>query len=296
MEVHNEIPSSDLDMDEILDAIFTTHHHDFRRYSRSFLRRRLARIQSVAGWAGREAMERAVREPEAFSILIRELALSVTDFFRDPEVFRSIRENVVPRLATYPSLTCWVAGCGTGEEAYSVAILLSEAGLLERCRIYATDINPESLRFAEAGLYSYEQLRKFSEQYFLAGGTRSPADYYSATQGYGAFHAELKKRIVFADHSLATDTSFVEAELVTCRNVLIYFDRDLQDRALDLIGQSLCRGGFLALGATETVAFSRHAEAFSSFDTEHRIYRHDGLAAQNRCPRKAWPFHLSTTE
>ena len=193
--------------------------------------------------------------------------------FRDPAYYRAIRDTVVPYLRTYASLKIWVAGCSMGEEAYSLAILLYEEGLLDRTLIYATDINPESLRTAEKGVYETARFTKFTESYQLAGGRASLSDYYSAAYGGVMLDRSLKKAIVFSDHSLATDSVFAEVQLVSCRNVLIYFQKELQERALGLLRDSLCRKGFLGLGLKETLRFSCHAAAFTELVPDARIYQ-----------------------
>ncbi len=199
--------------------------------------------------------------------------MQVSDVFRDPGYFRAVRETIVPYLQTYPSLKVWVAGCATGEEAYSLAILLDEEGLLARTQIYATDINPESLRAAQEGVYAVDRFAKFSASYLAAGGKASLADYYTARYGSAMFDRRLKKAILFSDHSLATDSVFAEVQLVSCRNVLIYFDRALQDRAIGLLREALCRRGFLGLGSKESLRFSSHAAAFREAVPEQRLYQ-----------------------
>jgi len=217
--------------------------------------------------------ERVLREPKLFSDLLRFLTVQVSDLFRDPNYYRSLRERVVPYLRTYPSLKVWVAGCSTGEEAYSLAILLAEEGLLDRTLIYATDINPESLRAAEAGIYDVERFKQFSGNYLAAGGRASLSNYYTARYSSAVFDRTLKKAILFSDHSLATDSAFAEVQLASCRNVLIYFERELQDRAVGVLRDSLCRKGFLGLGLKETLRFSAHSSAFVEFAGEDRIYQ-----------------------
>jgi len=267
-------PHADIELGLLLDAIFQTYHYDFRFYAPASLRRR---VHSALAHFGCETMsrlqERVLREPKLFSDLLRFLTVQVSDLFRDPSYYRSLREKVVPYLRTYPSLKVWVAGCSTGEEAYSLAILLSEEGLLERTLIYATDINPESLRAAEAGIYNVDRFKRFSENYLASGGRASLSNYYTARYSSAVFDRALKKAILFSDHSLATDTAFAEVELASCRNVLIYFERLLQDRALGVLRDSLCRKGFLGLGLKETLRFSAHASAFVEFVREDRIYQ-----------------------
>src|SRR5690606_3793434 len=192
---------------------------------------------------------------------------------RDPAYFRALRETVVPVLRTYPFLKIWVAGCSTGEEALSLAILLHEEGLLERTQIYATDINTHSLEIAEAGIYELERIAGFSNNYRLAGGKTSLSDYYVAGYGKAMFDRSIRAHIAFSDHSLATDSVFAEMEFVSCRNVLIYFNRPLQDRALGLFHESLCRRGFLGLGMKESIRFSAHADNFVEIVQDMRIFQ-----------------------
>ncbi|MEO8181710.1 MAG: CheR family methyltransferase [Deltaproteobacteria bacterium] len=266
--------TTDIELGLLLDAIFQTYHYDFRLYAPASLKRR---VRSALAHFGCETIsrlqERVIREPKLFSDLLRFLTVQVSDLFRDPSYYRSLREKVVPYLRTYPSLKVWVAGCATGEEAYSLAILLLEEGLLERTLIYATDINPESLRAADAGIYDVERFKRFSENYLAAGGRASLSRYYTARYSSAMFDRTLKKAILFSDHSLATDTAFAEVELASCRNVLIYFERALADRALGVLRDSLCRKGFLGLGLKETLRFSAHSHAFVEFVRDDRIYQ-----------------------
>lgn len=269
-------PPNDIDLELalLLDGIFRKYHYDFRSYSEASLKRRVLSALSHFGCSTISLLQdRVLHEPKAFAELLRYLTVQVSDLFRDPSYFRAIREKLVPYLQTYPSLKVWVAGCATGEEAYSIAILLAEEGLLSRTLIYATDIHPDSLRTAEAGVYDMERFTRFSENYLQAGGRASLSDYYAARYTSAVFDRALKKAILFSDHSLATDTAFAEVELVSCRNVLIYFEKALQDRAISVLRDSLCRKGFLGLGQKETLRFSRHAAAFAEFVPEDRIYQ-----------------------
>ncbi|HEY6560273.1 MAG TPA: CheR family methyltransferase [Polyangiaceae bacterium] len=268
-------PSSlDVELRLLLDAIFLKYHYDFRSYSEASLRRRvLAAVSHFGCDTISRLQERVLHEPHLFGELLGFLTVQVSDLFRDPSYFRALREKVVPYLKTYPSLKVWVAGCATGEEAYSLAILLLEEGLLDRALIYATDINPESLRVAETGIYDAARFSQFTKNYQLAGGRASLANYYTAAYSSAVFDRTLKKAILFSDHSLATDSAFAEMELVSCRNVLIYFDRALQDRAVGVMTDSLRRKGFLGLGLKESLRFSKHAAAFQDFVREDRIYR-----------------------
>jgi chemotaxis protein methyltransferase CheR len=266
--------SADIELDLLLDAIYRAYHYDFRAYSEASLKRRIgtALIYFKCETISR-LQERVLREPAMFSELLRFLTVQVSDMFRDPPYFRALRDTVVPYLSTYASLKVWVAGCATGEEAYSLAILLHEAELLDRTMIYATDINPESLRIAEAGVFDTGRFARFSENYLAAGGRASLADYYAAAYDGAVMDRRLRKAIVFSDHSLATDSVFAEVQLVLCRNVLIYFRRELQDRALSLFREALVRRGFLGIGSKESLRFSAHADAFDELVREHRIYQ-----------------------
>lgn len=263
-----------VELDLLLEEIYRRYHYDFRSYARSSLHRRIAQAQSSLGRSSvKHLREHVIRDTRAFTELLRYLTIQVSDFFRDPGYHRILREEVMPHLATFPSLKIWVAGCGTGEEAYSIGIILQEVGLLDRSLIYATDIDAESLRAAEAGIYGLERVRGFSENYVRAGGRASLSNYYTTAYSRAVFSPLLRKHVVFTDHSLATDTAFAEVQLVSCRNVLIYFDQTLQHRAIDLFRDSLCPRGFLGLGSKETLTFSAHAAAFEPFAADERIYR-----------------------
>ena len=262
------------ELTSLLDVLFARYHYDFRGYSRASLRRRLRTALVHLDCPSLAALEaRVVREPASFPRLLRFLTVQVSDLFRDPDYYRTLRCEVVPHLRTYPSLRVWVAGCATGEEAYSLAILLYEEGLLERTTIYATDIDPESLRVAEHGIFESRRFAKFSESYQLSGGRSSLSDYYTARYSSAVFDRRLQRSILFCDHSLATDSVFGEMQLISCRNVLIYFDRALRERALGLFYDSLCPHGFLGLGEKETLRFSTYAGGFVELDPERRIYR-----------------------
>jgi len=205
--------------------------------------------------------------------MLRYLTVQVSDFFRDPSYFKAIREKVVPHLRTYPSLKLWIAGCSTGEEIYSFVILFREEGLENRTLFYATDINQEALETARRGIYSLDRVKAFTHNHRQSGGKSSLSDYYSTGYGGAVFDKSLRERVVFSDHSLVTDAVFSEMHLISCRNVMIYFDRDLQDRAIGLFRDSLPRNGFLGLGSKETLRFSAHTDAFSEFDRVERIYQ-----------------------
>ncbi len=264
----------DIELPLLLEAVFQKYQYDFRHYARASLKRRiLAALPRLGASTISQAQDRVLRDADAFALLLRELTVPVSDMFRDPSFFAAVRRELVPVLRTYPSLKLWVAGCATGEEVYSYLILLEEEGLLERSLVYATDIDFHSLRAAEAGVYAADRVQRFGANYQRAGGRRSLADYYTAAYGRVVFDRRLTARAVFSDHSLATDGVFAEVHLVSCRNVLIYFDRALQDRAVGLFRDALVRRGFLGLGRRETLRFSRHAGTFSELVPEERIYQ-----------------------
>jgi chemotaxis protein methyltransferase CheR len=219
-------------------------------------------------------MQSAVlHDPTMLPRLLDYLTVQVSEMFRDPSYFLALRDKAIPYLRTYPSLKVWVAGCSNGEEVYALAILFREEGIADNTLFYATDINPTALKAAQAGVYPLDRMRLFTENHQKSGGRSSLSDYYTADYGHAVFDRSLRDRIVFSDHSLVTDAAFAEMHLISCRNVLIYFDRQLQDRAVGLFRDSLTRGGFLGLGAKETLRFSAHSEAFSEFDREDKIYR-----------------------
>jgi chemotaxis protein methyltransferase CheR len=270
--VHDD--TFDIELKLLLEAIYLRFHYDFRHYSAASLKRRLSLAMRRLGCESLSGLqERILHDAGTFPKLLSFLTIMVSEMFRDPAFYRALREKVVPFLQTYPSLKIWVAGCSTGEEVYSLAILLQEEGLLDRSLIYATDINPEALRKAKTGIYDLERIAQFSEAYHATGGRASLSDYYTAAYGSAVFDKALRRDIVFSDHSLATDNVFAEVQLVTCRNVLIYFDRVLQDRAIGLFRNSLCRKGFLGLGAKETLSFSAHRAEFSEFAHAEKIYQ-----------------------
>jgi len=268
------IPISDGELAAFLEVVFRTYHYDFRLYAAASLKRRLAVALNHFGAPSVDGLARRIESDGfAFTQLLRFLTVQVSDLFRDPTYFRALRETVVPYLSTYPSLKIWVAGCATGEEAYSLAILLEEEGLLDRALIYATDIHPDSLRTAAEGIYDASRFTRFTANYLAAGGKASLSDYYMAHYSSALFDRRLRKSILFSDHSLATDSAFAEMQLVSCRNVLIYFDRELQNRAVGVLRDSLCHRGFLGLGNKESLRLTGHAAEFRDLVPEERIYQ-----------------------
>lgn len=257
-----------------LEAIYFRYQHDFRQYAFASLRRRVARAMEHFGCRSvSQLQDRVLHDPDVFGQLLQFLTVQVSEMFRDPAYFKALRDEVVPVLKTYPSVRLWVAGCSTGEEVWSLLIVLAEEGLLDLARVYATDINTASLRAAEAGVYAIGRMAQFSTNYLAAGGTRSLSDYYHAAYDAAVFDRALRQKVLFADHSLATDNVFSEMHLVSCRNVLIYFDRILQDRAIGLFRDALVHRGFLGLGSKESLRLTSHADAFTEVCAGTRIYR-----------------------
>jgi len=271
------LPVADIEVRLLVQAVHLRYGHDFRDYALASLKRRVQQAQRRMGADTISALqERVLHDPGEFAQLLQYLTVPVSEMFRDPPYFLALRRHVVPVLRTYPSLKVWVAGCSTGEEAYSLAILLLEEGLLERTILYATDINHASLDKARQGIFALEHMQGFTRNYQAAGGARSFSDYYTAAYEGALFDRKLRESITFADHSLATDAVFSETQLVSCRNVLIYFNRRLQDRALGLFHESLTRRGFLGLGSKETLDFSGYADRFEPVSRPDRIYRKRG--------------------
>lgn len=261
----------------LVEAIFQRFHHDFRGYSVASLKRRLVQAREFFRCESFSALqERVLHDPSMLPKLLGYLTVQVSDMFRDPAFFKKLREEVIPHLRTYPSLKVWIAGCSAGEELYSLAILFREEGLEARTIFYATDINPDALRKAEAGVYALDRVPQFTTNHRQSGGKSSLSDYYTAAYGNAMFEKSLRRHAVFSDHSLASDAVFAEVQLICCRNVLIYFDRTLQDRAIGLFKDALVRKGFLGLGSKESLHFSAHTRAFAEFARDQRIYQKIG--------------------
>ena len=264
----------DLEIGLLLEALYQRYHYDFRPYARASIKRRLVQARSQLGFASFSAMQESLlHDEQTLPRLLNYLTVQVSEMFRDPAYYKALRERVIPHLRTYPSLKVWVAGCSNGEELYSLSILFREEGLGARTIFYATDINPDALRAAQAGIYPLDQIQKYTANHQKSGARTSLSDYYTAVYGHAVFVKTLRSQVVFSDHSLVTDAVFAEMHLISCRNVLIYFDRELQDRAIGLFRDSLARKGFLGLGSKESLRFSRHAAAFADFDTAEKIYQ-----------------------
>lgn len=268
MEATNE------DIAQLLDILHDRYGYDFHDYSPAHVKRRVLQRARLLGCDDVNALrERVQREPETALRLLRDLSINVTEMFRDPDFYVTLREHVMPVLKTWSYLKIWHAGCSTGEEVYSMAILLQEEGLQERVQIYATDFNEFALEHARQGIYPAEQMKKFAQNYQRTRPKAAFADYYTAQYDSAIMAASLKKNIVWANHNLVTDQVFAETQLVVCRNVLIYFNARLQNRVLGLFHASLANGGFLALGKKESVHFSAYATAFQEVQKGQKVYR-----------------------
>lgn len=264
----------DIELKLLLEGVYQQYQHDFRNYSVASMRRRIQHAMERFECATvSELQGKVLHDPAVFAQMLQFFTVQVSEMFRDPAYFRALREQVVPVLRTYASIKIWVAGCSSGEEVWSLAILLHEEGLLERTLIYATDINPVALEIAESGIYDIDRVASFSRDYLAAGGQASLADYYIASMHDVKFDKRLRQHVVFADHSLATDSVFAEVHLVSCRNVLIYFNRGLQNRAIALFHEALVRKGFLGLGAKESLRFTSMAERFDEWVLAEKIYQ-----------------------
>jgi chemotaxis protein methyltransferase CheR len=263
-----------IEIELLLEAVFRHYGFDFRSYAYASIRRRLwKRIEAEGLSSVSELQARVLHEPAAMERLLLDLSVSVTAMFRDPGFYVTFRDEVVPLLRTYPFIRIWHAGCSTGEEVYSMAILLEEEGLLERSRIYATDINDAVLQQARDGIFPLNRMQEYTENYIRAGGRRSFSEYYTAKYDGALFSPALTRNVVFSQHNLVTDRSFSEFNVIFCRNVLIYFDRELQNRVHQLFYDSLAMFGILALGSKESLRFSQYEPCYEKLHPREKLYR-----------------------
>ena len=263
-----------LEVELLIETAKRRYGFDFSQYSRASLERRLANLRDQLGLGSvSEMIPMLLHQPEFIDRFVNGISVNVTEPFRDPQCFKALLESVCPTRETYPYFKVWHAGCASGEEVYSTAILLHEAGLLERAQIYATDINTRSLATAREAVYSEEALAKAEKHYLAAGGQARLSDYYVNQYGAGRFSDKLRQSVVFSQHNLVTDSPFGEMVLVICRNVLIYFERALQNRVVELFHASLGHRGFLMLGSKESLTYLPAGSAFEQLDREARIYR-----------------------
>jgi chemotaxis protein methyltransferase CheR len=263
-----------LEIELLLDALARYHGYDFRNYAPASLTRRIraaARNESVSSIS--ELQHKVLHDADALGRLVRAVSIHVTAMFRDADFYQVFRKIVVPQLRTYPFIRLWIAGCSTGEEVYSLAILLHEAQLYDRCRIYATDMSDDLLERARRGIYPADMIRRYTDAYHKAGGTEDFSRYYVSDSEGAIIASPLRKNIVFSMHNLASDASFNEFHVITCRNVLIYFDTQLRDRVLELLYGSLVRFGYLAVGKKERLELTTIGARFAMLPGDARIYR-----------------------
>jgi len=268
----------------LLNTLYQRYGYDFRDYASGTLIRRIKeRLRREGLSSFLELSDRVLEDPECLHRLVNDMSITVSAMFRDAGFFRVLRSRVIPTLKTYPYLRIWHAGCGLGEEVFSMAILLQEEGLYDRCRIYATDINEIALQNVQQGIFPLGRMREYTGNYLAAGGEAVFSDYYTARYKHAIFRADLKRNLVIAQHNLATDGEFNEFNLIVCRNVMIYFNEALKRRAHDLFYQSLINLGFLALGREESIAYSRQQSCYEAVDRREKIYRKtDGKLTTDR--------------
>jgi len=264
----------ELNIQGLLEAIYHTYGYDFRNYSEAHIKRRVMNRMAMSGIKDITELQAKVLNEEAFaSILLQDLSINVTEMFRDPGFYKSLREKVMPILKTYPFIKIWHAGCSTGEEVYSMAIVLQEEGLADRTTIYATDFNQHVLNQGKEGIFSNRLMKEYTANYQLSGGKESFSDYYISDDNNVIMNQSLKNKIVWANHNLVTDSVFAEVNLILCRNVLIYFDRELQNNVQNLFHNSLMMGGVLCLGSKESLRFTDFHDAYVVLDEKQRIFK-----------------------
>lgn len=283
-----DIELEQIEVDLFVLALKRRHGFDFSQYAPASLTRRVRQLVQVHQCASiTELTARLLHEADFVTQVVQGLSVPVSEMFRDPAVFRALREQVLPMLASYPRINVWQAGCANGQEVYSLAILLEEAGLYERSHIFATDFNPDALQRASEGIYPAKDAQLWSRNYLEAGGSHTLANYYSARYDFIRLHERLRRHITFTNHNLVTDRMFCEAHLVLCRNVLIYFSNPLQNRTLALFRDSLVRGGYLCLGLRESLDFAPVAVDFSAVDAGMRLYRRTLQLTSETCDAPA---------
>ncbi|MDF1655323.1 MAG: protein-glutamate O-methyltransferase CheR [Coxiellaceae bacterium] len=270
----NKKEIEEIEIDLMLDAVLRVYGYDFRHYARASLKRRVSNfLEKTKHNSYSRLQEALIRDPELFNKFLLDMSITVTEMFRDPHFYLALQKNVFPVLKTYPYIKIWHAGCASGEEVYSLAILLHEAGYLDKATIYATDFNNAALKKAKEGIYTVDDIKLYSKNYLSAGGNQSFSDYYNSNYGAVKMKAFLKKRITWANHNLVTDKVFGEMNLILCRNVLIYFNGELQDHVFQLFRDSLCHRGYLCLGTKETLNYSTVNDQFEVVASKEKIYR-----------------------
>ena len=258
----------------LLEAIYLKYGYDFRDYAKASVKRRILYRLSLSNFKTISDMQhRVLYDKKFFEILLQDLSIKVTEMFRDPSFYKAVREKILPVFKKFNFIKVWHAGCATGEEVYSMAIMLKEEGLYDKTTIYATDFNEAVIKKAKEGIFPAERLKEYTYNYQKAGGQESFADYFNVKYEYALIDKSLKKNILFADHNLVTDGVFGEMDIIVCRNVLIYFNRDLQNRVIRLFRDSLCKDGFLCLGNKETIRFSEYSDEFDDYVKKEKIYQ-----------------------
>lgn len=264
----NSTENSDQNIETLLRDVLEVYGYDFTGYSKASIKRRIVRLYELDGFVSFAEFRYKLRTDSGyFKRFLEEITINVTEMFRDPEFYKTLRTEILPRLGTYPFIRIWVAGCSTGEEAYSIAIFLKELNLLHKSLIYATDINSSVLENAAQSMIPMSKIKSYTENYIAAGGSEQFSDYYAANYSLGKLKDDLKKNIIFSTHNLVSDYSFNEFQLILCRNVMIYFDRELQTKVFQLFDNSLEIGGYLALGTKETLDFSTVSKNFERHAT-----------------------------
>ena len=262
------------EFENLLIDITDQYGYDFSQYSKASLQRRILSFYLKGKFTGYENFRnKLLNDPDYFIFFVEEVTVNVTEMFRDPGFYKALREKILPILSTYPFIRIWHAGCSTGEEVYSMAILLKEANILHKSLLYATDLNPSVIEQARSGIFKAGAMQQYSENYINSGGQKDFSSYYRANYNLAKFDEELTGRMVFSTHNLVSDSSFNEFQLILCRNVLIYFEKKLQSRVLDLFDKSLDKLGFLALGSKESIKFSSIAPMYLPFNAKEKIWR-----------------------
>ncbi len=270
----DNITINDDDFDLLLNVLSSLYGYDFTNYARASLKRRVNRLMIIDKFPAFDELLHKLKTDDTYlNHFIEEITVNVTEMFRDPSLYKTLREKVLPSLGTHPFIRIWHAGCSTGEEVYSMAILLKEANLLHKSLLYATDINPSVIENIRRGIFPLSNMKQYSENYIEAGGKEDFSSYYTANYGAVQFDRSLQSRMVVATHNLVSDRSFNEFQLIFCRNVLIYFDKDLQDKVLTLFNDSMDKLGFLVLGAKENIRFSTIDHAYSQIEKTEKIWR-----------------------
>lgn len=266
--------NENIELDLLIEAIHRKYGYDFRNYSKAHLKRRmLQRLKTLKLDNFLQLTSLVLNDVSYVHEILKDLSVNVTEMFRDPWFYRTFRQTVIPKLRTYPYIKIWLAGCSSGEEVYSLAILLEEENIYDKCTIYATDFNPAILQKAKDGIYPVKKIKEYTSNYIEAGGKADFSDYYVANYDSTILNKSLKRNVVFSDHNLAQDGVFGEMNLIFCRNVMIYFDRDLQNKVIKLFSDSLVNGGYLCLGSKESLRFSPYYQNFKTIAEKEKIYR-----------------------